>query len=297
MKELITRGIFGLVFLLFVFAPFIVDLSNNQNIFNLTLYAFAMLGTFEMFKLSKNTPTPSGYMIPGFLLTTALFLPMLLETIRGLFPGSPLRPIIEVINAGPLIYGASILSALAILVFSALIFRKKSIEGIYKATFLLNAFYISIPLALLSMSYSLSSVIEKQMLFMVLLPIYLNDTFAYLSGRLFGKHLMFPSVSPKKTWEGFIGGMLIAALGMVLLLYFNRTLFTETSHYIAIALVSMVVSVLATLGDLFESKLKRTAQVKDSGAILPGHGGILDRIDAMLFAAPLMYVFLWFFSY
>jgi len=295
MKELITRGIFGLVFLLFVFAPFIVDLNNNQNIFNLTLYAFAMLGTFEVFKLSKNTPTPSNYLIPGLLLATALFLPMLLETLRGLFPESNLKPIWLVMNVEPLIYVAVSLTALGMLVFSALIFRKKSIEGIYKATFLLNALYVSIPLALLSMAYSLSSVVEKQMLLIVLLPIYLNDTFAYLSGRLFGKHLMFPSVSPKKTWEGFVGGVLIAALGMVTLLYVNRTAFTENSHYIAIALVSMSVSVLATLGDLFESKLKRTAQVKDSGSILPGHGGILDRIDAMLFAAPLLYVSLWLF--
>lgn len=198
-------------------------------------------------------------------------------------------------NVEPMIFTAFGLTALGLVVFATLIFRKKSIEGIYKATFLLNALYVSIPLALLSFAYSLSSVVEKQMLFIVLLPIYLNDTFAYLSGRLFGKHLMFPSVSPKKTWEGFVGGLLIAALGMVTLLYVNRTQFTENAHYIAIALISVSVSVLATLGDLFESKLKRTAQVKDSGSILPGHGGILDRIDAMLFAAPLLYVSMWLF--
>ena len=130
------------------------------------------------------------------------------------------------------------------------------------------------------------------MLFLVLLPIYLNDTFAYISGRLFGKHLMFPTVSPKKTWEGFIGGLIIAALTMVLLLFFNRTAATTSIWYVAIALISVSVSVLATLGDFFESRLKRAANTKDSGNILPGHGGILDRIDAMLFAAPLVFIVL-----
>ncbi len=294
MRELIQRGIFGIVFLLFVFAPFVVDLKNNTNIFNFTLYIFTMLSTYELFKMGKGTAFPSNLMLPALLFNTALLLPMLIVTFKGLFPELPLNSLLMAPENGDLIYKLVIISSiivlLSIVIFSSLIFVKGSIEAIYKFVFPLNVLYIAVPMALLSVAYSLSRKEYKQLLFIALLPIYLNDTFAYLSGRLLGKRLMFPRVSPKKTWEGFIGGMLIAALAMVALLYFNRTPVTTNKDYLLIAVVSCTVSVLATLGDLFESKLKRTAGVKDSGGILPGHGGILDRIDAMLFAAPIVFV-------
>jgi len=292
MRELIQRGIFGIVFLLFVFAPFVVDLKNNTNIFNFTLYIFAMLSTYELFKMGKGTAFPSNLMLPALLFNTALFLPMLIVTFKGLFPELPLNSILMSPENGDLIYKlvilGSILVLLSLVVFTSLIFVKGSIEAIYKFVFPLNVLYIAVPMALLSVAYTLSPKEYKQLLLIALLPIYLNDTFAYLSGRLLGKRLMFPRVSPKKTWEGFIGGMLIAALAMVALLYFSPV--ATEKNYLQIALVSCTVSILATLGDLFESKLKRTANVKDSGGILPGHGGILDRIDAMLFAAPIVFV-------
>lgn len=292
MKELIQRGIFGLVFLLFVFAPFILDLKNNTNIFNLTLFVFAMLSTYELFKMSKNTEFPSNLLFPALLFNITLFLPMLLETLGGLFPEMPFNALWAKVNSASFVFIIIVICAIAILLFSTLIFIKGSIQAIFKFSFVLNALYISLPLALLSYGYTLSPPQNKQLLFLVLLPIYLNDTFAYVSGRLFGKHLMFPTVSPKKTWEGFTGGLIIAALTMMLLLYINRTAATTSVWYVAIALISVCVSVLATLGDFFESRLKRAANTKDSGNILPGHGGILDRIDAMLFAAPLVFIVL-----
>lgn len=299
MKELIQRGIFGLVFLLFVFAPFIVDLKNNTNIFNFTLYAFAMLSTYELFKMAKNTEFPSNLMFPALLFNTALFLPMLLETLRGLFPEMPFNPIWTNLSSNKLLITVVVICSLSIILFSTLTFIKGSIEAIFKLNFGLNALYISVPLALLSFAYTMSPGVgpmaTKPLLLLVLVPIYLNDTFAYISGRLFGKHLMFPTVSPKKTWEGFIGGAIIAALTMVTILYFTQTENTTSMEFIALAAVSLSVSVLATLGDFFESRLKRAAKTKDSGSILPGHGGILDRIDAMLFAAPIMFVILAFF--
>ncbi len=132
----------------------------------------------------------------------------------------------------------------------------------------------------------------KSRLLFILIPIYLNDTLAYLIGKAIGKHKMIPSVSPKKTWEGFFGGMLGAGAIMCLLWYFFNSPNSQPHDYFLLVILSFAVSVLATMGDLFESKLKRAADVKDSGNVLPGHGGILDRIDAMLFAAPVLYVFL-----
>jgi phosphatidate cytidylyltransferase len=108
-----------------------------------------------------------------------------------------------------------------------------------------------------------------------------NDTFAFLSGVIFGKHLIAPHVSPKKTWEGFIGAIVATMIGASLVLHFSF----HKNWYIG-ALIGIVGVVTATFGDLIESAIKRDLGIKDMGTILPGHGGILDRIDSMLFTAP-----------
>lgn len=112
-----------------------------------------------------------------------------------------------------------------------------------------------------------------------------NDTCAYFAGRAFGKHKMNEAISPKKTWEGFIGG----AVGALLFLVCGRFLFPNVfaaMTYVDMVLVSIPASFLGPMGDLAESMLKRNYDVKDSGKILPGHGGMLDRVDAVFFVAP-----------
>jgi phosphatidate cytidylyltransferase len=111
--------------------------------------------------------------------------------------------------------------------------------------------------------------------------IWINDTFAYIIGSLVGKHKFCEKISPKKTWEGLLGGFIITLVAAIIInLYYFK--FENT-----IVLTSvLIVCVSATLGDLFESKIKREAEVKDSGKLIPGHGGILDRIDSLLIAAP-----------
>jgi phosphatidate cytidylyltransferase len=108
----------------------------------------------------------------------------------------------------------------------------------------------------------------------ILIIIWINDTFAYLVGRSIGKKKLFERVSPKKTIEGFIGGLLFAAIGGILL---SRFYLTES--IIKWIVIALIISIFGTLGDLIESKFKRNAGVKDSGAIMPGHGGFLDRLD------------------
>lgn len=120
-----------------------------------------------------------------------------------------------------------------------------------------------------------------------MLMLWANDTGAYLTGRAFGKHKLFERHSPKKTWEGFIGGVIISAGVGLLLSHFYTELFW--GHWVVIALI---ISCFGTLGDLVESMFKRSIDVKDSGGILPGHGGLLDRFDGLLMAAPLVYVYL-----
>lgn len=117
------------------------------------------------------------------------------------------------------------------------------------------------------------------------------DTFAYLSGKKFGKHKLAPSISPKKTWEGFAGGLIASLMAAAAWHSYHHQF--ELMQWILLAVVA---SVAGTFGDLFESQLKRKAGVKDSGSLIPGHGGILDRIDSILFAAPLaLFIILLFF--
>ncbi len=290
MKELINRGIFGIIFLLFVFTPYYLDLVNQTNLFNLVLFTFSVFGTYEIFKMGEQTPYKSNLLFPGLLLNLAIFLPVLVETINGIYPNIPSLGIWKWIYSNNVVSVLWFVWVLLIVLFTWLIFRKEHVKGLFKFPLVLSTVYVILPLFLLAASMTQHDVFVKQLLLVVLLPIYLNDTLAYVSGRLFGKHKMFPTVSPKKTWEGFLGGLLGAAIVMLILLSIRANDHTTFDQYIALALISIAASVLSTLGDLFESKLKRSAEVKDSGNILPGHGGVLDRIDAMLFTAPTLYV-------
>ncbi len=119
--------------------------------------------------------------------------------------------------------------------------------------------------------------------------IWANDSFAYLLGSAFGKHKLFESISPKKSWEGFLGGA-IAAITMGIL---NAVLFQAISMFSWVVIAVLTV-VFGTLGDLFQSKLKREIGVKDSGSILPGHGGFLDRLDSLFFSIPAIFIWLMF---
>lgn len=121
----------------------------------------------------------------------------------------------------------------------------------------------------------------------VFIFIWVNDTFAYIFGLLFGKHKLFERITPKKTWEGFFGGILSTlASALTINAYFHKL---SIVHWLAIALITALFGVL---GDLFESTLKRQAGIKDSGNIMPGHGGLLDRLDSALFAVPAVVIYL-----
>ena len=126
----------------------------------------------------------------------------------------------------------------------------------------------------------------RLLLFAVLLTVWAADTLAYFGGRLFGRHKLAPSISPGKTWEGLVAGSLAGIFVSFVALYDTRH--TYLCVWQAIVLGAVVV-LAAAVGDLFESMLKRDMQVKDTGRLLGGHGGLLDRIDALLFAGPAAY--------
>ena len=144
--------------------------------------------------------------------------------------------------------------------------------------------YLSLPCALMLF---LRSFYGYKMLLLVFALLWVNDIFAYLSGRLLGKHKLFVRVSPGKTIEGSLGGLLFTIGGVMLFSHYAPWLPMRTA--IGLGLIAVV---FGTLGDLCESMLKRQAGVKDSGKLIPGHGGILDRFDSVLFAIPFVFVYL-----
>ncbi len=123
----------------------------------------------------------------------------------------------------------------------------------------------------------------------IILIIWANDSFAYIIGKNFGKHKLFERISPKKTVEGFIGGLSFSVIVSLIIANFF-------SNYSVLnwIIIAIIVSVFGTFGDLVESKFKRQANVKDSGNIMPGHGGLLDRLDSLFFLAPFVYLYLHF---
>jgi phosphatidate cytidylyltransferase len=171
------------------------------------------------------------------------------------------------------------------------LFRIRSIESAAREiSFALLAF-IYIPFLLMHLVLLRQTGFGIQWMFVIMLIVMTNDSAAYYTGSAFGKHRLYPLVSPKKSIEGAIGG-LVGSLGGTLLAKF--TFFPQLTFRDAVV-TALVVGVVGQAGDLFESLLKRSFGVKDSGTIIPGHGGVLDRLDSILFAAPITYYYVLFF--
>lgn len=128
----------------------------------------------------------------------------------------------------------------------------------------------------------------RELVFLAMFITFASDTSAFFVGRAWGKHALAPSISPVKTWEGAVGGLL-SSIAVALIL---GVIFTLPLSYWQIALLGFIVSIFAQLGDLAESLLKRNTGVKDAGKLIPGHGGILDRIDSLIFTGVIVYYFL-----
>ena len=128
---------------------------------------------------------------------------------------------------------------------------------------------------------------EASVILSLIIFIWVNDSFAFFVGKNLGKRKLFESVSPKKTIDGFLGGVFFTLITAFLVSYFCDFLSLTN-----LLVISLIASILGTIGDLVESKFKRQANTKDSGTIMPGHGGILDRLDSLLFVAPFVYLYI-----
>ena len=187
-----------------------------------------------------------------------------------------------------------ILSSISLLFlgFSLLfLFRVHTIDtAAREVAFALLAF-LYIPFLLMHLVQLRQTHFGIQWLFVIMLIVMSNDSTAYYFGSAFGKHRLYPLISPKKSIEGAVGGLVGSLVGALLakFIFFPQLTFSDA------VVTALVVGMFGQAGDLFESLLKRSFGVKDSGTIIPGHGGVLDRLDSILFAAPITYYYVLFF--
>lgn len=267
MSNLVKRSVFGLIYVALMLGA---TLSNDPTLF---LLVFSVIAFIAIWEYSKLVGLHS------------------LSPLRILFDGLATMYLIALVRSGELISIVIGLIPYALYLSYLLIrslYTDREKEPTELAKTLFGQFYIAIPLSIAAFLHGSSFYFDAEgrvLLLLMLVCIWLNDTGAFIVGSSIGRIRLFPSLSPKKSWEGFFGGMLFSSLGAWILIHYIAP--NTISYYQAVALGALT-SICATMGDLFESMLKRNAGVKDSGNIIPGHGGILDRIDSMLFVLPIV---------
>ena len=273
MKDILTRAITGALFVALIIGA--LWWSVNASIFVMTL--FLVLGLIEYFNLFKNSELVNVSMPIAVSGALVVFLCLMIPLIDGLHYSFSLLPMLLF----PFIF----------ILFLTELWRKKANPLLNIGVMSFSIFYLVIPFMFIILLSRMSSH-ENPLVIGMFLLIWTNDTFAYLSGRLMGKTKLFERISPKKTWEGTIGGI-IFTIGVAYLLGLWGTEYSSTFWMIS----ALIIAPCAILGDLLESLFKRSLNIKDSGTILPGHGGILDRFDATIFAVPFFYSWTMFYNF
>lgn len=269
MRKLLTRTITGIVLVLVMLAAVLASEYSFAALFLLILIG-ATIEFIQLFGQSEVKPVQGFSMLISILLFLSFFL--IARQIIG----------VEVLAAFPILF---------LVVMAAEMYRKKErpLENI--AVTLFCILYVALPLALTSYlvfpSLQEKVVYTPRLLIALFVMIWIHDSGAYLVGVSIGKHRLFERISPKKSWEGAIGGTL-AAVGAA----WGIAKFIPEIPLLHWIIISVLVVISSTFGDLTESMFKRHFGIKDSGNILPGHGGILDRFDSLLFAAPVFVAYL-----
>lgn len=274
MNELLKRSITGLIYVVLVVAA--AWLNSDAFDFLFMIFGIACLHEFKkMIKLK-------GYSIfIAFLLLWWVFIYLLEERSSMIYK----------VNVTHLLMVCTLLTN-SVLISRLFSKKERNIPLSRLQKYIISLFYIGAGCIFLTMIPYQNDAFAKMLIIGIFILIWVNDSFAYLTGRLLGKNKLFERVSPKKTVEGFLGGLVFAIIASVVL--YNYTNEMNLTKWIILA---VVIVIFGTLGDLVESKFKRLAGVKDSGAILPGHGGMLDRLDSLVFAAPFAYACIQFLNY
>lgn len=270
MKNIYTRTLTGIVFLITVIGSILLD----PLAFLLVFSVFNFIGLKEFYKLAKLSSTNNtSAKAPEYYIFG-----MLIYAIIGL---SGLGYID--------IRYSSIIFVIFFIQIAFELFRKENPSWKNIAIKLTGYIYISIPFGLMnSLFYSGAVDVPRVgILIGMFVLVWTGDIFAYLIGGMFGKHKLMERISPKKTWEGSIGGLVFAFVAAYVM-----SIFVDQLNFVEWMVLALIIVISATIGDLAESLLKRNAGVKDSGTIFPGHGGVLDRFDAVIFATPMVFIYI-----
>jgi phosphatidate cytidylyltransferase len=273
-----TRAITGFFFIIVMIGSFLL----GYQVFSAFYLLLSCFGLYEFYSLiKKDTADPN--IAVGILSAVLLFSGFALLNYSGMF-ATP------VTNGRNLAYIFLFLFVLSIsLVFILELFKISVAPFTNIAYTIMGLVFVIIPFTFFHALAYINKDFNAHIPLGFLLMLWSNDTGAYLVGRSLGRTKLFERHSPKKTWEGFIGGVLISAgVGYIISLYFPEL---DWKHWVS---VGILISCFGTLGDLVESMFKRSINIKDSGSILPGHGGLLDRFDGLLLAAPIVYTYLYF---
>ncbi len=209
-----------------------------------------------------------------------------LSAVCIVFGALPLIPFFAGDNATEIISAVSVV--FLIVVYAIDVFSKGKIDYTISASAYMGVFYIAV---------SFTSIVllregSEYAYLLVFIGPWVSDTFAYIFGRLLGKHKLIPEISPKKTIEGSIAGIIFASAAYVLYAYIISHNFdsSATPNYIVMAVSGALVSIVSQIGDLSASAVKRRFGIKDYGFIFPGHGGVMDRFDSVIMTAPILYI-------
>lgn len=268
MNNLITRSLSGVVF----GAIIISAILFNQWVFLGVFAAILALALFEFYGLiAKGKSESKPQVIVGILIALLGFL---YSFVFQIWP--------EYISLGLILF------PLLILVFIIELYRKSETPLFNIGLTLLGIVYIAVPFSLMNFISFKSGNFDGKLLLGMFMLIWIYDSGAYFAGVSFGKNRLFERISPKKSWEGLFGGS-IAVIAVSFLA--DNYLGLNEFNWLIIALI---VIVFGTFGDLVESMFKRSLSIKDSGNVIPGHGGVLDRFDSLMFTVPPVMVYLYF---
>ena len=260
MKENIIRGLSGVMYI----SILVVSIFSSEFAFTTLFLLFGVICLRELQRLLHL----KSYL--GYFLLLAMF--YLFSYIRW----SPNATLVLLLIT---IFVNLFLVKDLMLVHKIPLFEKKK--------YVIIIFYLIASLIFLTLIPSYTGDFIPEMVIGIFSLIWINDTFAYLVGKNFGKNKLFERISPKKTVEGFLGGLIFTAIAGYLVFYFTGLL----NPYAWVGM-AIIMSIFGTLGDLIQSKFKRQAGVKDSGRLMPGHGGLFDRLDSIIFASPFIYGYL-----
>ena len=274
MGETLKRAISGAVYVLLLLASILYSTESFLILFGI----FLIISIYEfcnLVQVNKTIPLISG---------TSIYVLIILISNYYNFKAEDIQLLDIVLLAVTLLIS---IKCVVFLFDNSL----QKISNSSKYIYLLG--YITLPFIFITkISFGIKNYNPKIIIGLLIL-IWTNDTFAYIVGKSIGKHKLFEKISPKKTIEGFLGGLIFAIFaGYLISMYLIKpsTQFSDKSILIWM-IIAAIVGVMGTIGDLIESKFKRIAGVKDSGKIMPGHGGVLDRLDSVIFVAPFIFLF------